>query len=257
MSSNKLSLSMPSIDNSKSKNILETRGGVSDDVHIFINSELNSLSYEKALELDKRSFCQYYLSLIKIKHLIIFTFNPAKDYNSSYIKICLFLFYFSLFYYVNTLFFTDSTIHKIYEDQGIFNFVYQLPKIIYSSLISSIIYSIGRMLALSDSNIIELKNDEKPKQKEKIEKLKKCLKIKFVSFFIVCFVLIGLFWYYIACFSYVYRNTQIHLLKDTFFSFGLSLIYPFITCIFPAIFRIMILRKPEYIYKFSKLIQYI
>ena len=32
--------------------------------------ELNNLSYEEALKLDKRTFFQYYFSLLKKKHLI-------------------------------------------------------------------------------------------------------------------------------------------------------------------------------------------
>ena len=56
--------------------------------------EINSLSYEKAVEKDKTSFFQYYVSLLKTNHLLIFTFNPNSDYNSRIIKICLFFFYF-------------------------------------------------------------------------------------------------------------------------------------------------------------------
>ena len=252
ISSNKSSVSGTGIDNSKSKNILVNINNVGNNDYIYLTSEINSFSYKKALKLDKRNFWQYYISLIKIKHLIIFTFFPVKDYNSSYIKICLFVFNFALFYFVNTLFFTDSTIHKIYEDEGIFNFIYLLPKIIYSSIISSLINSIGRKLALSESNIINFKNEEKPIEKEKFEKLKKCLKIKFLTFFIIYFILINFFWYYITCFGYVYKNTQLHLLKDTLISFSLSIIYPLITCLLPTIFRIISLHKPEYIYKFSK-----
>ena len=41
--------------------------------------ELNYLPYDKALKNDKRTFCQYYISLVKTKHIIIFTlFNLKK-----------------------------------------------------------------------------------------------------------------------------------------------------------------------------------
>ena len=61
----------------------------------------------------------------------------SEDYNLMPIKIYLFFFSFGLFFTVNTLFFTDSTMHKINEDNGKFNFIYQIPQIIYSTLISS------------------------------------------------------------------------------------------------------------------------
>ena len=71
------------------------------------DTELNSLEYKTALEIDKRTYFQYYISLIKKKQILIFTFYPTNDYNSMIIKICLFLFSFVLYYTVNALFFND------------------------------------------------------------------------------------------------------------------------------------------------------
>ncbi len=51
------------------------------------NEELNELSYNYALLFDKRKFCQYYNSLLKIKHNLIFTFCNNEDYNPKIIKI--------------------------------------------------------------------------------------------------------------------------------------------------------------------------
>ena len=99
------------------------------------DEELNNLPYNSALKIDKRNYCNYYLSLLKTKHPILFTFCNNDDYNIKIIKIDLLLFNFVLFFAINTLFFTDDTMHKIYEDKGVFNFIYQLPQIIYSSLL--------------------------------------------------------------------------------------------------------------------------
>ena len=54
--------------------------------------ELNILLYKDALKIDKRTYIQYYMSLIKTNHVIIFTFFNYKDYNSLVIKISFFLF---------------------------------------------------------------------------------------------------------------------------------------------------------------------
>ena len=101
--------------------------------------ELNNLSYKKALKKDKRTYFQYYLSLLRMKHILIFSFYTYTDYNSKYIKIILFLFSFSLSFTINALFFNDTTLHKIYEDKGEYNFIYQIPNILYSTIISSFI----------------------------------------------------------------------------------------------------------------------
>ena len=103
--------------------------------------ELNSLEYEEAFQLDHRNFCQYYISLIKYNHPISFSFGSYNDYNSKTIKIFLFFFSFCLEFVINALFFTDDTMHKIYEDKGKFNFLYQIPQILYSTLISRVIHS--------------------------------------------------------------------------------------------------------------------
>ena len=58
------------------------------------DSEMNELSYLNAIKIDKRTYLEYYLSLLRTKHLFIFSIWPTFDYNSQIIKI--FLFFFNL-----------------------------------------------------------------------------------------------------------------------------------------------------------------
>ena len=62
-------------------------------------------------------------------------------------------------------------------------------------------------------------------------------------------------------FCAVYRNTQIHLIKDTLISFRLSLINPFVIYLLPGIFRIYALSdvksKRNFIYNLSLILQMI
>ena len=220
------------------------------------DSEINSFSYEEALQNDKRTFFEYYFSLIKTKHLLFFSFFPNNDYNSKIIKICLFLFSLALFYCINALFFTDETMHKIYEDEGIFNFIYSVPQIIYSSLISGIINPLIRFLSLTEKEILKIKKEKNyEKAKEKLSNSEKNIKIKFIIFFILGFIFLIAFWYYLASFCSIYKNTQLYLLKDTLISFSFSMIYPFIIYFIPCFLRISILKHPACFYKLSKIIQ--
>ena len=197
---------------------------------------------------------------MKQKHLIIFTFYTYNDYNSRIIKICLFFFSFALHLTVNTLFFNYKTFHKIYKDSGSFNLLFQLPQIILSTIISTVINMLVKTLSLTQKDILELKN-VKENHQEKEKKLMECLKIKFTLFFIISFILLLLFWYYLACFCCVYTNTQKHLIEDTSISFGLSLIYPVFINFIPGFFRISALRAEnkdkEFSYKISQIIQLI
>ena len=182
--------------------------------------ELNSLTYKEALISDKRTYIQFYFSLLKTKHLFIFSFYPSKDFNSRIIKIYLFFYSFSIHYTVNALFFNDATMHQIYEDSGDFNIIYQIPQIICSWVISSVLNTFLQSLSLSDKNILQIKQVKIIEQLEKTAReIFKCLYYKFISFFIISFILLLLFWYYISCFCAVYINTQLHLLKDSIISF--------------------------------------
>ena len=60
--------------------------------------ELNTLEYKEAFEIDKRTFCEFYLSILKTNHLLIFTLFRKNDYNSKIIKILIFFISFTLFY---------------------------------------------------------------------------------------------------------------------------------------------------------------
>ena len=204
--------------------------------------EINSLDYNEALKFDKRTYFQYYLSILRMKHILIFTFCAKNDYNLRIIKISLFLFSFALNLTVNSLFFNDSTMHKILEDKGNYNFIFQIPQILYSSLISTIISIIVTNLSLTEKKIIKFKNETIDIEK-KFKNLIKCFKIKFSLFYIIKFTFLLFFWYYLSSFCAVYKNTQIHVVKDTLICFSLSLFYPFFIYLLPGIFRILSLKK--------------
>ena len=202
------------------------------------DNELNDLGYKKAFKYDNRTFCQYYISLLFTKHILFQIFNK-RDYNSYSIKVLLLFFNFSSCYVINALFFNDDTMHQIYEDEGEFNFIYQIPQIVYSTLVSYFIDNFTAYLALSEDNIIELKQDKNlDNLNEQSRHINETLKIKFILFFIVNFIFILLFWYYLGCFCAVYKNTQYHLIKDTLISLGIGYITPFGTNLITAFIRI-------------------
>ena len=209
-------------------------------------SELNSLKYEDAIKKDRRSYTQYYLSLLLTNHSLVCVFY-SRDYNSKIIKLLIYIFNLASNIAVNALFFSDSTMDKIYINQGSYNIIYQISKIIYSSLISSGLNIIIKLLGLSESAILKIKNenDNKDKKEKKFDKLKliKTLKIKFIFFFVFDFLFQITFWYYVTCFCSIYSNTQIFLFKDSLFSFLVSLITPFATYLMPGIFRISSLKN--------------
>ena len=160
---------------------------------------------------------------------------------------------------VNAFFFTDNTMHQIYINNGEMKILQHIGPIIYSSLISSVINTILKHLSLSENSILSIKKPKQISQSYKVAKqVSSYLQIKLIIFFIVSLVLILFYWYFISCFCAVYTNTQKILIKDSFISFGISMLYPFGLSILPGILRIPSLKaknkdKMAY-YKFSQLL---
>ena len=222
--------------------------------------ELNNLNYKQALLLDKRTYIQFYLDQIKSKHLLVFSFLPMRDYNSRIIKIDLFFFIFSINLIINALFFNEDTMHQIYQDEGEFNFIYQIPQILYSSVLSAVLNIVLKSLALSEQNVLSIKHCKFiDKIKKKAKAAKRCLKLKFSIYFVISTGLLGFFWYYMSCFCAVFVNTQVHVIKDTLISFGLSFLYPFGIYLLPGIFRIPALKADnkcnERLFQISQILQ--
>mgnify|MGYP006873012932 CR=1 FL=1 len=241
---------------------LEEKKPKEEEIKKLNDEEMNSLKYEEALKLDKRTYFKYYLSLLFKKQLILFCFFPSDDYNVMSLKITLFLVSFSLYLTINGFFFNDKTMHKIYKDNGVYNILFQIPQILYSSIITSVINMLLKKLSLSEKEIIKIKQETTIKNTvDKSKSIEKCINIKFIIFFVFSLMLMLFFWYFISCFCAVYNNTQIILFKDTLFSFGLSMLYPFGLNLLPGFARIPSLRAENKdkncLYKFSQILDLI
>jgi len=246
-------------DISLNNNILNNTKKKENEKINYFDYEINTIPYQEALENDQRTNFEYYISLIKIKQIFIFTFFYSnKDYNSYIIKICLFFLYFQLNFLINTTFFNDSTMHQIYEDGGSFNFIYNIPNIIYSSIISSFLYAFIRKLTLTSKNVLEIKHEKKKHNlNARVIIALKQIKKKFICFFAFNIIFLLIIWYYISCFCAVYKNTQVYLIKNTAISYSISLIYPFIISFIPCFFRIFAFKGSGIcLYRISQMIQF-
>ena len=228
----------------------------------FNDYELNSLEYKEALIIDKRTYWKYYISLLRTKHPIIFTFLSPKDFNVTIIKICLLLLSFAVNYALNTFFFDFSIIHNIYMDQGEYNFSYLFPISFQAFIISYYINIIVKYIVLSERNILVIKNKKTVKEsKDEVQSVERCIIIKNIFYFIISVAFLIFFWYYLAAFCAVYQNSQIYVIENTFISFLLALLFPFIINLIPGIFRLIALKDKKkdskVLYIISKITQII
>ena len=82
---------------------------------------------------------------------------------------------------LNVFFFSDETMHKMYLDYGKYNFVQQIPQIVYSTIVSQLIQVFICYLSLTDKYFYQIKNLN-IRAKEKISKVIKCVKFKDIFF---------------------------------------------------------------------------
>ena len=222
--------------------------------------ELNTLPYNEALLYDKRDILGIYFSILRRNHPLLFSFIPNGDYNTMVIKLDIFILKFGICSAINALFFTESTIHKIYADRGAYKLGFYLPKILLSFLFTHVIIIILKYIFLSEGNILNVK--KKPtydEANEEADKAKRCLIIKYILFYIIGTAFLVLFWFYLSSFCAVYQNTQIFLIINTFISLGISFLYPCIINFLPSILRKVSLNNTniECMYKTSKVLQII
>ena len=254
-------------DQSQKEHEQDNKNNVKDEIQILeltqglSDQEMNNLEYEVALIIDKRTFLQYYFSLLKKSHILLFTFWPSDDYNLMYMKIVLFIVSFSLYFTINAFFFTDNSMYNIYYNDGQFNLFNHLPQVFYSFFVSGAINMILKMLSLSDTKILAIKKERDPDQaKELAGRVKSELNITLIIFLAVGSVLMLFFWYFISCFCAVFVNTQAILIEDTFLSFALSMISPFIIVLIPCALRFPALRAKKkdkkWLYKLSVYFNY-
>ena len=215
------------------------------------------MEYEEAMEYDHRPFTSVYLSLLKREHLLIFSFCTRNDYNLTFVKFCRLFFLLATDMCLNVFFFFDETMHTMYLDYGKYNFIQNVPQIIYTTIVSQILDVFLCYLSLTDKAYYEIKN-LKAKDRFELLKIIKCTKIKLTIFYILTFTLFAFHWYTITCFCAVYRNTQSAFIKNSLSSFGMGQLYPFVLYLFPSAFRIMSLSycKSGCVYKFSDIIPF-
>ena len=193
----------------------------------FNDFELNGLSYKNALTNDKRTFFQIYWSLLKREHLIIFTFFSWNNFNLIYIKLTRFVFLIANDMALNVFFFSDESMHKLYVNYGKYDFIQQIPQIVYSTIISRLLEIFLCFLSLTDKHMYQLKDTiiNNSFKSKNLNYIYKYMTMKLIGFYVFSCIMLLLYWYVVSSFCAVYQNTQISFIKDCILSFLLLLVF--------------------------------
>ena len=224
--------------------------------------EYNGLEYIIALEIDNRRFLRVYWSLLKREHTIIFTFFAWNDFNIFSIKLSKFFFLICTDMVLNVFFFSDESMHNIYESEGSFDFFDQLAQMIYTTIVSQVLQIFLNYLTMTDIHYYNIKSLKKDViNKSRVLGIINCIKYKIIAFYVFTFLLFLFYWYTVAAFCAVYHNTQIIFITDSILSFIIGLAYPFILYFIPTGLRFLSLRAKEkknlkIVYKLSDIIPF-
>ena len=211
----------------------------------YSNEDLFDLDFEESILYDKRSFCQIYWNYLQIQQVIINTFIYECFFELRIIKIFFWIFTIGLEFTLNALFYSDKYISNIYHNNGVLDFVSNLPKSIYSFLVTIFITFFLVQLSNSKSNLKKILSKTKSIKEFDINSKKelRCLKIKLIFFFTIDIILYIFFWYYSSAFCAVYHNSQFFWVYGSLESITIGLILPFFLCLIVAFLRYIALKK--------------
>jgi hypothetical protein len=224
------------------------------------DNELNSLSYYDAIIKDKRTFGEFYLSLIKTKQLLAFTFKSKNDFNSLMMKLNFLFLIFSIIFFINTTFFDDIILHDIFISGGKLGIMYFIPIIAYVTLTTSVLKNILIELIFTEGDAISIKLADPLKKNDTIKSAVTAITLKCILFYVCSIIFISFVWVYIACFFSVFKNSQLYVIENAAISFAMVQVVPFVFYLIPTGLRIISLDSREQknrlcLYIFSKILQ--
>ena len=204
------------------------------------NDELNEMPFDKAIKNDKRNFCSYYCNMLLISHILLNVFCRQSDYNLFVVKLGLLFMTFPINLTFNILFFTNKNIKLTYikSMDDISAFWDNIANSVYSSILSSTFLIILKLICLTHNSVRALRKIKNVKlAKEKSKCVFRCIKLRIFIYYILSFAFILVFGFYVLSFCAIFENTQIVLIKSTFTSWVISLIYPFIIFLIASLIR--------------------
>jgi len=153
----------------------------------------------------------------------LLNYNKSYNFNLRSFNLSLLFMTFPINLTCNIFFFTDQEIKLTYirAKDGISLFMKNIVNTIYSSLISTILLYILKLLYLTRKTNCPFA----------------CVIMRIILYFILSFFFLLIFGFYAICFCAIFENTQIEFIIATSISWGMSLFNPFIFCFIVSIIR--------------------
>ena len=219
------------------------------------------MDYDEVLEKYKRNFWEYLKEKLLDNQYIINTFLNDEPSKPKSIKILLLTLQADLYLFVNGLFYSEEYVSEIFhlEKDTFYDTLSRfLENLVYAALVGIIIGYIIEWFFIEESRLKKLFK----KKKEKIQELKyeinhivRDIKIRYVLFIIITFIITIFTWIHISCFNIVYPNLKWEWLIFSGIIIVFMQIFSVIVCLVHSILRFISFKcKSEKIYKISYLL---
>ena len=157
------------------------------------------------------------------------------------------------------MFVDNSTIHNIYINNGSFDFIFNLPYILYATIIIYVLKFAFYYFITIHKESIQIKNNTLGSLSAETNKIIHKIIIRIFLFFSICISLLIIFGLYIACFTAILPKIKLHLFIRAAISLSISLIIPLFLHFITACIRIFSLsntdKSRKYLYKMSQILQ--
>ena len=226
--------------------------------YLYSRQEFLFMDYEEAIKKEIKFSDIYYTYLIE-NNFILNTINSDSFINLNTIKINYLLFRTELILAFNSLFYSDKYISQVFENNGKLDFLYSLPKSIYSTLMTILISIALKFLLNNKKEIINLiQNKDNTKFHNTMKKILEIIKIKLIIYFSIELFFTLFFLYYCSAFCALYQNSQIFWIYGCLETILFDFIFSFIYCLFVALCRFIgIKKRKKCLYIISKIINYL
>jgi hypothetical protein len=224
-----------------------------------VEIQLTEMSFNSAIEEDKRQYLRMYIGILKYNHLITFTFIKKSNISNRYLKIMIFLFVISLLFLFNLMLFLDKDFTYIYLNEGKYNFGNEFPMALVTALICLLINMVLRLLFVDKTN--KLRNfkriDNSNKESVALDIHVNNSNVKGILILIfIGLLLILIIFFYLVAFGGIFINSQKYILIRVIISLLVMFILPFVLCLLYTLIRLLGLKlKKELFYKISLIIQ--
>ena len=255
------------LKNNKKKNLIKNENNYKNNqyrhklnkfMEEYLSTDIDELDYDDAIIVDKRNFCQYFWEKIKYSQFILDILLINDPIKPRAIKILLFLINLDLYFLINSLFMNEDYISKIYhsDDTSFFSFIKRTDNnLFYISTIGIMLRYLITCFLIEEKKVKKIFIREKENTfniKKEIYLLINNIKIHYLIFFIIGYIITIFSWYFVSCFNNVYPYTKKEWMISSISIFLLIQIVYLLFSLFETILRFLSFKmKSEKLFKIS------